>query len=288
MKLSKSKTNWAESRKQATLVGKPLSSPVSVELRYYKAISQLNKQMAKEYHREFNKLFKELGNYTADASLASQAKILLNFLSDKWFSRFTTASKKMVDKLIKQTETNATSNLEQSLKQLTGGITLKTPVMPKGMSDKVTITIAENVSLIKSIPEQFHNKIAQTVFNSISQEGNGSFDIYNKALVEINKQGINIDKRAKLIAQTETNKITSFIQTEKMKSVGIKKFRWNHSGGGAEPRELHLSYDGKIFDIDNPPIIDARTGQRGMPSTIWNCRCFATPIIEFEDGEVIE
>lgn len=61
-----------------------------------------------------------------------------------------------------------------------------------------------------------------------------------------------------MIARLETAKISSSIQLEKMKSVGIKKFRWRHSGGGKDPRPLHQSYDGMIFSFDDLPIIDEK------------------------------
>lgn len=66
-----------------------------------------------------------------------------------------------------------------------------------------------------------------------------------------------------------------------MASAGVKKFEWIHSGGGAEPRELHVSYDGQIFDLDNPSIIDRRTGQRGLPGQLIKCKCKMRPVIDF-------
>ena len=33
------------------------------------------------------------------------------------------------------------------------------------------------------------------------------------------------------------------------------------------------------FPIDRPPVIDKKTGQRGFPAQLINCKCFLTPVL---------
>ncbi len=66
-----------------------------------------------------------------------------------------------------------------------------------------------------------------------------------------------------------------------MNQNGITHFQWNHSGGSLNPRKDHQDLDGKIFPIDEPPIIDS-SGTRGYPAQLPNCRCFMTPILDLE------
>ena len=261
-------------------MGEPLRPNAAVANRYQADIDRLINQMIAEYERRIKALYKREGGVTFDASLASQLRILLSELGSKWTNNFNNLSNKSIKRLIEQADRSAGANLSESLKKLAGGITIKTPKRTAEMTEKLKAAIAENVSLITSIPEQYHFKIEGVVMRSIQQGGEGAHDIYNHAMREITTQGINVHKRARLIAQLETAKISATIQTERMKSAGVSKFRWRHSGGGAEPRELHLEYDGQVFEVDNPPIIDERTGQRGMPGTIWNCKCYAEPVIE--------
>lgn len=54
-----------------------------------------------------------------------------------------------------------------------------------------------------------------------------------------------------------------------MKSAGVKKFQWLHSAGGRDPRPLHINdypsgLNGGIFSFDDLPVIDEKTGERGI------------------------
>jgi uncharacterized protein with gpF-like domain len=43
--------------------------------------------------------------------------------------------------------------------------------------------------------------------------------------------------------------------------------------------------DGKIFSFDDLPIIDRKTGERGIPGQAINCRCTMTPVYEFDSED---
>lgn len=283
MKITQTRTKWATSR-NTNIFGSPLKPNASVESRYNKQLNDMISLMYNDYQREVKKLVKkEFKGYALDSSLASQSSILMNFLSKKWYSRFTKFANLFIKTFINQVEKNSTKTLESSLKQLSGGMTIKPPQYPKDLQEKIQAHIKENVALIKSIPDEFHLKVENSINRSI-QQGLGTNNIYNTALENMEKAKFSQEKRASLIARLETAKISSTIQLEKMKAVGIKKFRWRHSAGGLNPRELHISYDGKIFSFDNLPIIDEKTGQTGLPGTIYNCRCYLEPVIEFSDN----
>ncbi|WP_322740627.1 phage head morphogenesis protein [Providencia heimbachae] len=233
--------------------------------------------MIKDYERVFSDLNEDFDGATMDASIASQTRIWLNRLKRRWDKIFNTQSSAMADKFVSQVDIGAQRNLDDSLKQLSGGITIKTPAMPEALKDKMIAATAENVSLIKSIPTQFHQRIESAALRSISQGGEGA-----KTLLDVIRHtGSVTESRANFIAVDQTRKITTAANCERMKSVGIRKAVWNHSGGSAEPRELHLELDGETFDLDNPPVINKKTGKRGLPGEEQGCKCFCTPIIDF-------
>jgi len=70
-----------------------------------------------------------------------------------------------------------------------------------------------------------------------------------------------------------------------MEKVGVKKFKWLHSGGGQKPRKDHIEMNGNIYSFDDLPVIDKRTGERGIPGQAINCRCRMAPVIEFDNDE---
>ena len=61
-------------------------------------------------------------------------------------------------------------------------------------------------------------------------------------------------------------------------AMGFDSFMW-HTILDARERPLHRMLNGKIFRFDDPPVIDERTGQRGLPGETYNCRCDLTPIM---------
>lgn len=252
--------------------------------RYQKALDKLIERMRKEYERELGKLLPELAEDAAlsmDANLGSQARILLNKLSAKWQALFGRSASRITDRMISQVDTASKANLGASLKQLSGGLTIKTPDMPAGLQDVISASIAENVSLIKSVAVQYHDRISSAVLVSIQTGGQGRATV----LEQLREIGGMSERRAKLIARDQTSKITTQMNAERAKSVGMRKFQWLHSGGGAEPRKLHQRLDGQIFSYDDLPVIDERTGERGLPGQLINCRCQAIPVLDFGDGE---
>lgn len=283
MKLTRKRRRWFESRKEPLLVGLPLKPNAAVEQRYRAGMDKLVDAMLRDYEREVRELYKREGGVTLDASLASQARILMNWLGEKWSKKFIQESRVLSDRMVEQTDLASKATLASSLKELSGGITIATPKLTAQLKEKLTAALAENVALIKSIPVEFHQKIEGVIFRSVQQGGEGAHDIYKAAMREITETGISVHKRAKLIAELETSKVNAMFQTERLKAGGVTHFRWRHSGGGAEPRQDHVDMDGEIYEIDSPPIIDRRTGQRGMPGTIWNCRCFAEPVITLDN-----
>ncbi|MDR0805955.1 MAG: phage head morphogenesis protein [Enterobacteriaceae bacterium] len=268
---------WATQRK-ALMKGEPLHYPSAVKAKYQASLQKLISAMIKDYQKELTMLNKDFG-ITTDASIASQTRIAMSKLRKKWLSVFSKRSASLADKFVSQVDAVSKRSLNESLKSLSGGLTIQTPEMPEAMKDKIIAATAENVSLIKSIPEKFHYRVESAALRSIASGGEGAKTIYQ----EIMEIGEVTEKRAKFIAEDQTRKLTTAANQERAKSAGIKKGIWHHSSGSAEPRRLHVELDGTEFDLDNPPVIDLKTGQRGLPGVLPNCKCFWTPVVDFGD-----
>lgn len=233
-------------------------------------------QMLKAYRSELETAL-AAGPVTLDASIATLARRALAGLKSRFDRLFSTNAKSLSDSLFGQIDKASAGNLKASLKELSGGITLATPKMPASLAETMKAATASNVSLIKSIPVQFHEKIEGVVLRSIQPGGNGLQDVF-EALT--NQEGIT-QRRAKFIAEDQTRKATTAMNSARMQSSGIKQFEWIHSGGGAEPRRLHLKLHGQTFSFDDLPVIDERTGERGLPGQLPNCRCTLRPVLNF-------
>lgn len=215
-----------------------------------------------------------------DVSFASQARMVLNRLRDKFDSIFGSEALSMSKNLVDETSDASARQLEGSLKDVAEGLTLSRDILRGTPLEEVTrAAVNENVTLIKSIPQNYFDRISGSVMRSITT-GQGQAELAK----EIEAIGHSTRKRAELIARDQTSKAFTAINRERMNAAGIKKFRWLHSGGGKEPRPYHRDVlNGQEFSIDNPPVIDLRTGEKGLPGQLINCRCTMIPVISFLD-----
>lgn len=283
--LTKKRAAWADTRGGATFRGKKLNYNASTQDKYVKALQGLVKQMTAQTIREVKRLFEShamdgtsLGAMDA-SNIASQARIVTNRLTAKFESLFGRKAKELAERMVAAADKNSKSALHMSLKELSGGLSLKTNLMNAQLKTITTATVAENVSLIKSIPAQFMQQVQGDVLRGITT-GQGLADIV-PALEQY--EGVTL-RRARNIALDQTRKAYNNINKGRMEAIGVKRFQWVHSGGGQKPRELHIELDGEIFSFDDLPIIDERTGERGIPGQAINCRCTMVPVIEFETG----
>lgn len=278
--LTNKRQQWAEQRGGATFKGKPLHYPAAPASRYQADLARLVAEMVAAYERELRAAFNYAPPITQDASTPAQARMALNALQRRFNKLFAKKAPTIVDRIFGQIDKASVSSLHSSLKELSGGLSLKTTTMPASLQQAVSAATTENVALIKSIPQQFHNQIEGSVMRSLQPGGNGLQDV-TEALRHY--EGIT-KRRADLIAIDQTRKVTSAMNAERAKSAGITKFEWVHSGGGAEPRKLHLDLNGKVFSYDNLPVIDS-DGTRGLPGQLINCRCIQRPVIDFGPDE---
>ncbi len=280
-KITRKRKEYVEQRASGILVGSPLTYSAGQMERYERLIGRMTAAMYKDYARELKSVFRANDVITIDASISAQARIVLRKLQQKWGRIFRRESPKIVEQIIGGIDKAAGDTLKQSLKQLSGGITLKTDEMPAALKQAVSAAIAENVTLIKSIETQYHTQIEGAVMRSLQPGGRGLADV-TEALQKY--EGIT-DRRRNIIAKDQTRKIQASISIERAKSAGIKKFKWLHSRGGSEPRPDHVAMSGNVYSYDDPPVIDRRTGERGFPGQAINCRCQMVPVIEWGDDD---
>ncbi|MBQ8677318.1 MAG: minor capsid protein [Alphaproteobacteria bacterium] len=88
------------------------------------------------------------------------------------------------------------------------------------------------------------------------------------------------ERKAKFLARQETRLLVAEYTKNRMKQAGISRFRWRTVLDGRE-RPEHKALNGQIFAFDELPIIDARTGEKGMPGQAFNCRCWAEAVIDW-------
>jgi SPP1 gp7 family putative phage head morphogenesis protein len=277
---------WATQFKVETLRGAPLIVAGRIATRYNDELQRAIDRMIREVNREVENLFVTFAgdgeSWAMDASLASQARILSNALRDKFATLFAKLATPLAQTMTQQTEKDSATKLGVSLREMSGQYTLRTDVFTDKLRDVLTATVAENVALIKRIPEKYLDNVQGSVMRSI-QTGNGLADLQP----QLDKYGVQTRNWAKNVALDQTRKAYNGINAARMQALGVKKFEWVHSGGSNHPREYHRDeLNGKIFSFDDLPHLDGpNQGERGIPGQAPYCRCTMRPIFEFDDED---
>ncbi len=228
------------------------------------------------------------GDFAQDASISSAFRIMFNKLARKYDRSFSQHAVGYALWLERQSSDHSKRMLGTSLHKLAGGITIKTDLMTGELDEKLKASVDKNTSLIKSIQKNYLDQVRSDVMHSITSADSGGMaglreKIHNSLTTRYKQQR----NKAKNVALDQSKKVFNTINAGRMKAVGIKKFQWHHTGGSQRPRKDHIKMDGNIYSFDDLPVIDARTGERGIPGQAIHCNCFMTPVFELEDGEEI-
>ena len=280
--LTAKRREWATTRAVAPVFkGQRLAVPAALQVHYSAELLDLVRELTKTTAREVRKLFEgDVGaaHFGEDASIASQSRILMNALGDKFNALFASNAKPLAESMVGRATKASGTALHASLQKLSGGMSLQSSVMDKALLQVAKASITENVSLIKSIASEYLQQVEGSVMRSITT-GNGLQDL----VPALSKYEGMTERRATNIALDQTRKVYNNVNKGRMQALGLSKFQWHHSGGGAHPREDHVKMDGQIYSFDDPPVIDERAGERGIPGQAPNCRCTMSPVFDFGD-----
>lgn len=197
----------------------------------------------------------------------------LKRLGKHWENRFDDAALRMAGWFAKATHNRSSAALKHILRK--GGWTVEFK-MTQPVRDVLNATVAENVSLIKSIPSQFHTQVEGMVMRSVAA-GRDLAPLTR----ELQKQFGVTRRRAEFIARDQNNKATSQITRARYVDMGIEEAIWLHSGGGKKKRPTHVANSGKKFDVaqgwfDPDPKVRAYI----QPGYLVNCRCVCKPVVK--------
>lgn len=286
--------------------GKPLNFNVGLQRWYVRELTKLVDDLTKEVLKELKPLYKEYQDqikYTTDASISSQARIKINSLRDLFERKFKDRGRKFAERMVRKTNRFANTTFWAMMNEMfkkqedvkkAGGFLLKGSAITPEKEEVMKALVYENVSLITNIQTHYFEQITGAVMRSI-ESGLGVSHIEDELL----KYKGMTKRRAKNVAIDQTRKAYNSINYRNMQDAGIKKCEWVHSGGSQKPRDYHKTRwdgvsglkDGKpnglngfIFRLDQLPVIDLKTGQRGKPGDLPYCHCRMAAVVEFDLG----
>ena len=152
------------------------------------------------------------------------------------------------------------------------GFTVKFKPTPAS-TNALDAVIAENVGLIRSIPQKFLADVEVQVWQAVMS--GSDMDTLSKNIKA--KYGV-AWRRAALIASDQNAKAKAAMERARREEVGITKAAWMHSHAGETPRPTHVAMDGEVYEVSKG-MWDSAVQKWIWPGTEINCRCSDRAVI---------
>lgn len=248
---------------------------LGVERAYKRAMEKLIDEMSNSFEYWLAAAYKANPprmEVAMDALPSAELSKKIRDLGKRWVKKFDDMASAIAQKFTESGRKATDSSFQQALKDAGFAVEFKvTPVM----RDAMNATIAENVSLIRSIPRQYSMEVEGIVMRGFTQGRDLAY-----ITEELQKRHGVTGRRAANIARDQSNKLTATVTQARRVELGLFEAEWIHSGGGKEPRQSHVKAgkDKKKFDIREGCLID---GVHILPGQLINCRCSSRTILPF-------
>ena len=246
-----------------------------IEAKYRKALQRLIAEMhaSVEYwltaaYRKDPPRMAALVEQAQDASPSAKIKKVLDELARRWTDRFNEYAPKLAEAYLQGAFKASDSAFRAALKEAGWAVDFK---MTAAMRDAFQASLAENVGLIKSIPEKYLQQVEGTVMRSYS----AGRDLATM-VKELKQLYPAASHRAELIARDQSNKANAVVNRARQMELGITEAIWQHSHAGKNPRPDHVAANGKRYKIAEGCLI---SGQYIQPGQEVNCRCTSRAVL---------
>jgi uncharacterized protein with gpF-like domain len=249
----------------------PVRPNIGLEIAYQAKLDRMLAAMQRDTERTILAQWRrDRPEMAQDESPAAALRRVIGRLGREWSRRFSdfasTWSKRFTSEATRMTDRAFAASLKKA------GFTVEFK-MTREVNDIVQATMAEQVSLIKSIPAEYHKAIEGSVMRSV-QTGR---DMASLTRDLQHDHGVTF-RRAATISRDQNSKATATITRARQLEVGITQASWLHSAGGKVPRPTHVANSTKPYVVAEG-WLDPAINKRIWPGTEINCRCVSKAII---------
>ncbi len=202
--------------------------------------------------------------FVYDSGFARTLADVLRSLKYNWKNEFSHLSDHVAREYARRADAGTTGHLKTLLKEVGFGVKFK---QTQEIVNILQATIAENVSLIKSIQAYYFTQVETIIMQGI-KNGRDLGYISNELQ---DRFGIT-ERRAVIIARDQTNKATGALSRARTLETGLTQATWVHIGGKKTDRSTHEAMDGKEFDL-REGLYDPAVKRKIMPGELINCNC---------------
>lgn len=272
---------------------KAVKEPKLISLEYYKEL----KRLANELKRDVRELLiPAIKDTTLVTDSVSDILRIVNQLQTK-YSNIIAFSQPVANRVVNSINRyNKNSFSKKSESQL--GVNINNILKENDIEDMITLQIQKQMSLIKSIPEEFLKEVEIIITNGLS-EGLRHEEIARrlKGVKNISSTFGKLDNRVKMIARNEIGNINGALNKARQQNAGIDYYQWDTSGDESV-RDSHKVMNNKyckwndatvyadnLEDIKNNKWKKRSSigGVQHHPAMDYNCRCVSLAVIpEFD------
>ena len=206
----------------------------------------------------------------ADELPAKELDQVFRRLATRWQKRFDKTAQESAARFANQALRHTDLSLKAAMRRAGLAVSFKPT---RSQRDAMAATVAENVTLIKSIPQQHLTQVQGILMRGITrgrdlrlitQELEGRYQVTRR--------------RAAGIARDQTNKAGAVFTRVRYTDLGITEALWIHSSAGRHPRPSHVAMNGKRYSVAEG-LLDTDEGRKILPGELINCRCVSRAII---------
>lgn len=246
--------------------------PKVAEALYVKALRGIVAKIAKATHEV-------LGPGIRDLAASERADAAGDIISGPMLDRL----RERIAEIVSEASVSSIVNValegtnRKNLAEMSRVLGIAPEALIPGMGDVMDAWREANVNLISSIGGEYLDQV-QDLVTAATTEGTRA-EALSRQLQE--RLGV-AESRAELIARDQILKANSQLAAERMRRVGVTKYKWS-TAQDSRVRPGHAALEGETIPMDSPPIVDPKTGRRAHAGEDFQCRCVRLAVWDDDD-----
>lgn len=242
-----------------------LKTPKNSEVVYRNELLALVKKLRNDVATQVIPVLRALeSEYTNDAFAETLSEVFENL--KRGYANVAMTAQQIASKFVSNSERINRQRFYESVEKAVG-VNLSAVVSRDNINDVLVSVTRQNVSLIKSIPDEYFKRVEAIVYDGTIRRNSAS-----SMVKELQKAGGVSERRAAFIARDQSSKLNSALTQVRAENLGVREYIWR-TAGDERVRGNHANKNGKTFRWDSPP------SDTGHPGQDPGCRCVAQPII---------
>ena len=269
--------NWILAKKNKTEIGSPVKSLKGIERKYQIELNKLGKQLISAVRSEVLAYIKPNQSEWVIDGIGDQLGVIFRRLNATFTGTAVAGFAQLTASQMVERTGNSNKNRFDRVVNKATGVNLGEIVAAEGLEDFTALSINKNVSLIKSLPEQYLSQV-ETIVNNGLTSGARYSTIQKEIMGRVGSASSKLAGRIKTIARNEVQTINAQLTLRRSEALGIKRGIYRTSDD-EKVRKCHDELDGVEYEIKKGAWSKS-CGKFIQPGiTDINCRCSYSPII---------